>query len=313
MTKETWKAGNMIYPLPAVMVSAADKEGNQNIITIAWTGTVCTNPAMLYISVRPERYTYHMIKETGEFVVNLTTKDLVYATDWCGVKSGRDVDKWKEMKLTPEKAEKLACALAEDMTEEITPYEPDFACEISVEDGRIASAIPQEDAKAFVSAIRLTPNGVFSRNLHMDGFVVTSSNIGVVRADEDQLVFVVSPRSSVASLQEDTKARFQTLADTFGFKAEYSGEYPGWSYAEESKIREVFVESYRELFGTDLKLEAIHAGLECGLFTEAIPGLDAIAVGPTLYDVHTPDEHVPLDSFERFYELLKDVLARLAA
>ncbi len=107
MTKETWKAGNMIYPLPAVMVSAADKEGNQNIITIAWTGTVCTNPAMLYISVRPERYTYHMIKETGEFVVNLTTKDLVYATDWCGVKSGRDVDKWKEMKLTPEKEEKL--------------------------------------------------------------------------------------------------------------------------------------------------------------------------------------------------------------
>ena len=105
MTKETWKAGNMIYPLPAVMVSAADKEGNQNIITIAWTGTVCTNPAMLYISVRPERYTYHMIKETGEFVVNLTTKDLVYATDWCGVKSGRDVDKWKEMKLTPVKGE----------------------------------------------------------------------------------------------------------------------------------------------------------------------------------------------------------------
>ena len=81
MTKETWKAGNMIYPLPAVMVSAADQEGNQNIITVAWTGTVCTNPAMLYISVRPERYTYHMIKETGEFVVNLTTKDLIYATD----------------------------------------------------------------------------------------------------------------------------------------------------------------------------------------------------------------------------------------
>ena len=110
MAKETWKAGNMVYPLPAVMVSAADQEGNQNIITVAWTGTVCTNPAMLYISVRPERYTYHMIKETGEFVVNLTTKDLIYATDWCGVKSGRDVDKWREMKLTPEKAEKLAYA-----------------------------------------------------------------------------------------------------------------------------------------------------------------------------------------------------------
>ena len=83
----------MLYPLPAVMVSSADKEGNANILTVAWTGTVCSDPAMLYISVRPERYSYHMIKETGEFVVNLTTESLAYATDWCGVRSGKDVDK----------------------------------------------------------------------------------------------------------------------------------------------------------------------------------------------------------------------------
>lgn len=91
----------MLYPLPAVLVSAADKEGHANILTVAWTGTVCSDPAMLYISVRPERYSYHMIRETGEFVVNLTTEKLAYAADWCGVRSGRDVDKWKEMKLTP--------------------------------------------------------------------------------------------------------------------------------------------------------------------------------------------------------------------
>ena len=90
----------MIYPLPAVMVSTADKEGNSNILTIAWTGTVCTNPPMAYISVRPERYSYHMIKESGEFVINLTTKKLSHATDYCGVRSGRDVDKWKECRLT---------------------------------------------------------------------------------------------------------------------------------------------------------------------------------------------------------------------
>lgn len=107
VAKEIWKAGNMLYPLPAVMVSTGDKAGNTNIITIAWTGTICTNPAMLYISVRPERYSYHMLRESEEFVVNLTTEALAYATDWCGVKSGRDVDKWKEMKLTPEKAEHL--------------------------------------------------------------------------------------------------------------------------------------------------------------------------------------------------------------
>ena len=100
MGKELWKPGNMLYPLPAVMVSLADQEGHPNIITLAWVGTVCTNPPMVSISVRPERYSYPILKETGEFVINLTTKELVYATDYCGVRSGRDVDKFKEMKLT---------------------------------------------------------------------------------------------------------------------------------------------------------------------------------------------------------------------
>ncbi len=107
MAKQIWKAGNMVYPLPAVMVSVGDKAGNTNIITIAWTGTICTNPAMLYISVRPERHSYSMIRESGEFVVNLTTENLVKATDYCGVRSGRDVDKWKETNLTRGKATEL--------------------------------------------------------------------------------------------------------------------------------------------------------------------------------------------------------------
>jgi len=110
MGKQVWKAGNMVYPLPAVMVSTADKFGKSNILTIAWTGTICTNPAMVYISVRPERYSYHMLKESGEFVINLTTEQLAKATDYCGVRSGKDVDKWKEANLTPAKSEKLQYA-----------------------------------------------------------------------------------------------------------------------------------------------------------------------------------------------------------
>lgn len=105
MGKQTWKPGNMLYPLPAVMVSATDGEGKDNIITVAWAGTICTNPPMLSISIRPERYSYAMIKKTREFVVNLTTEQLAYATDYCGVRSGRDVDKFQEMKLTKEKAD----------------------------------------------------------------------------------------------------------------------------------------------------------------------------------------------------------------
>ncbi len=106
MSKQEWKAGNMIYPLPAVMVSVGN-ESESNIITIAWTGTVCTNPPMAYISVRPERYSHKFLMETKEFVINLTTESLVKQTDYCGVKSGRDVDKWREMGLTQGKSNKL--------------------------------------------------------------------------------------------------------------------------------------------------------------------------------------------------------------
>ena len=95
----------MLYPLPAVMVSVTDGKGKDNIITVAWAGTVCTNPPMVSISVRPERFSYQMIRDTGEFVINLTTEELAFATDYCGVKSGKDVDKFREMGLTREKAD----------------------------------------------------------------------------------------------------------------------------------------------------------------------------------------------------------------
>ncbi|SHI46823.1 flavin reductase family protein [Parasporobacterium paucivorans] len=99
MSKEIWKPGNMLYPLPVVMVSMRDKKGSPNIITVAWTGTVSTNPAMVYISVRPERYSYSIIKEAGEFAINLTTRELARATDFCGVKSGGSVDKFEALGL----------------------------------------------------------------------------------------------------------------------------------------------------------------------------------------------------------------------
>lgn len=113
MSKVTWKSGTFIYPLPAVMVSCGTME-ESNIITVAWTGIINTDPAMCYISVRPTRHSYEMIKKTGEFVINLTTKDLAYATDWCGVKTGAKVDKFKEMKLTKEKANFVSCPMIKE-------------------------------------------------------------------------------------------------------------------------------------------------------------------------------------------------------
>ena len=107
MSKQTWKPGNMLYPVPAVMVSCKRGEEKTNIITLAWAGTICSDPAMISISVRPERYSYDIIKDSGEFVVNLVNDKLTFACDWCGVRSGRDNDKFKEMKLTEYKSDML--------------------------------------------------------------------------------------------------------------------------------------------------------------------------------------------------------------
>ena len=111
MSKQIWKPGNMLYPLPAVLVSTAGRAGEQNLFTVAWTGTVCSDPPMLSISVRKERHSYAMIRESGEFVINLTTEKLAFATDYCGVRSGRDVNKWKEMNLTPVPSETVGAPL----------------------------------------------------------------------------------------------------------------------------------------------------------------------------------------------------------
>jgi flavin reductase (DIM6/NTAB) family NADH-FMN oxidoreductase RutF len=111
MSKILWKPGTMIYPLPAVMVSCGSEPDQYNILTISWTGTICSDPAMCYISVRPSRYSYGIIKTNGEYVINLTTKSLAYATDWCGVKSGAEHNKFQEMGLTPGPASKIKAPL----------------------------------------------------------------------------------------------------------------------------------------------------------------------------------------------------------
>lgn len=109
--KQQWKPGTLIYPLPAVLISCGETEEEYNMLTVAWVGTICTNPAMCYISVRPERHSYDIIKRTKSFVINLTNEDMARATDWCGVRSGKDYNKFREMRLTPQRAQKVAAPI----------------------------------------------------------------------------------------------------------------------------------------------------------------------------------------------------------
>ena len=110
----SWKPGTLIYPLPAVLISCGSTPEEYNLLTISWVGTICTNPPMCYISVRPERHSYDIIKRNGEFVINLTNEDMAFATDWCGVKSGKDFNKFEEMKLTPAKSELVSAPIIKE-------------------------------------------------------------------------------------------------------------------------------------------------------------------------------------------------------
>ncbi len=112
--KQDWKPGTMIYPLPAVLVSCGSSPEEYNLITVSWTGTLCTNPPMCYIAVRPERHSYEIIRRNMEFVINLTTHEMAQATDWCGVRSGRDYNKFEEMKLTPGPCTVVSAPLVEE-------------------------------------------------------------------------------------------------------------------------------------------------------------------------------------------------------
>ena len=112
--KQDWKPGTMIYPVPAALVSCGSTEEEYNLITVAWVGTVCTNPPMCSISVRPERHSYALLKKNMEFVINLTTEEMARATDWCGVRSGRDYNKFRETGLTPGKASCVSAPLVEE-------------------------------------------------------------------------------------------------------------------------------------------------------------------------------------------------------
>ena len=113
MARQTWKPGTLVYPVPAVLVTCKDGE-RENVLTVAWTGTICSDPAMTYISVRKERYSHDIIENSKEFVINLTTEKLAFATDWCGVKSGKDFDKFEKMDLTKQKANFVKCPMIEE-------------------------------------------------------------------------------------------------------------------------------------------------------------------------------------------------------
>ncbi|MGG0451141.1 aminoacyl-histidine dipeptidase [Priestia megaterium] len=172
----------------------------------------------------------------------------------------------------------------------------------------VEKCFTKETIERIVQAIMLTPNGVQSMSMNIEGLVESSTNLGVITTTESEIVFQNEIRSSVKSLKEKIVSQVHMLAQVVGGRVETKGNYPEWAYNADSKIRELCKTVYKEKYGEEAEIIAIHAGIECGIFLEKISGLDAISLGPDMYDVHTPDEHLSIPSTIKTWEYLLAVL-----
>jgi dipeptidase D len=173
---------------------------------------------------------------------------------------------------------------------------------------KVDRVFSKETADGIIASIMLLPNGIQSMSMEIEGLVESSTNLGVVKTNEDEIWLINEIRSSVKSLKRNTYSQVLTLAGLMGGKVIIESEYPEWEYNPDSKIRPLFINTYKKKYNAEPEIIAIHAGLECGVFMSKLEGLDAISLGPDMFDVHTPDEHLSISSTERVWELLLEAL-----
>lgn len=167
------------------------------------------------------------------------------------------------------------------------------------------------NTKLFINLIRLLPNGIQRMNHEIEGLVETSSNIGVVKTNENNIEVSISIRSSTHYGKMELASKIQRLANVLGLCCKVSGDYPGWEYKSNSKIREIAIEVYKKMYHKEPEIKAIHAGLECGFLAQKLPATDIIAFGPTVRDIHSPNERASISSMERVYNYVKKLLEEI--
>lgn len=193
---------------------------------------------------------------------------------------------------------------------EISSREPTFVYDISVEQEGNYEVLPRDIRNQLVYALSCAPNGVVEMSAEIDGLVETSLNLGVLKTDEEELTLLFTLRSNKLSALEGLKEKMFAFSKCINCTAESTGFYPPWEYKENSCLREKYTETFIEIYGVKPKIEAIHAGLECSVFSSKIEGLDCIAIGPNIYDVHTINERLSISSTQSTFKLLTKLLER---
>lgn len=191
---------------------------------------------------------------------------------------------------------------------ELRAVEPDLFISFEAAADKVEKAFSKETADKLIKSIVIVPDGIQSMSMNIKGLVESSTNLGVVNTKGSELWLVNEIRSSVRSLKMKILYQVEALAGAMGANVRIESDYPEWEYNPDSKLRPLFIETYKGKYKTEPEIVAIHAGLECGVFMNKISGLDAISMGPNMYDVHTPDEHLSIASAEKVWEFLLEVL-----
>lgn len=210
-----------------------------------------------------------------------------------------------------EKAKEIIENTFNEVKDEYKTTDPDAKIQTNVIEEQFMDVMSGATTLATIISLVNMPNGIQRMNNEIEGMVQTSLNLGILRTTETNVALSYSVRSSVESEKQFLIEKLRSLTEIFGGTLEMSGEYPGWEYKDDSKIREVSVKAYEELYKEEPVVEAIHAGLECGLFADKIEGLDAISFGPTMKNVHTTDEMLSISSTERTWNLITKILEML--
>ena len=223
-------------------------------------------------------------------------------------------DAFATLMIDSEEFEALKGRVAEleaELQKDFAGIEENICLSVSEPKEQEVAFIHPDDQKKALFLLMQVPNGVQAMSMNIPGLVETSLNLGVVETTNEQLSLAFALRSSVESRKHALGAKLANLITFLGGTYETVGDYPGWAYCPNSELREMMAEVYRDMYGKEPVIQAVHAGLECGLFSEKIPGLDIISTGPTALDIHTPDERMNISSAARFWEYLLELLRRM--
>ena len=208
-----------------------------------------------------------------------------------------------------EKVREVCAAMEAAFKNEYSVTDP--GVKVSVSGADCAMPMDQVSGAKALCLLNCTPNGIETMSADIEGLVQTSLNLGVFATEEDCVQASFCVRSSVATQKQMLCERLRCLTEALGGNVTITGDYPGWQYLQESPLRDLMTEVYKEQYGSEPKIEAIHAGVECGMFADKLPGLDCVSFGPDLFEIHTFREHMPVDSVQRTWKLVLEVLRRM--